>query len=118
MLPPSCREFVSNQLYFFVASGEEPVVKEESSLRYFACDESFVFSAFFADFGPLDLGKTASFCRQIDDLLKDPRDTTPCVFYCQNHPYRVANCALLICAYMICCKNSSVEEVLQNLSSP
>ena len=115
MFPPSCREFVPKLLYFCVASDEGIVNCKRSSLRYFACDETFVFSAFFADFGPLDLGKIASFCRQINDLLLDSHDGTPCVFYCQDHPYRVANSALLICAYMICCHNASVEEVLYYL---
>ena len=115
MIPSSCREFVPNRLYFFIASGQKTVVRGASSPRYFACDESFVFSAFFADFGPLDLGKTASFCTQINTLLEDPHDVAPCIFYCQNHPYIIANSALLMCAYMICCRNASVEEVFHLL---
>ena len=41
--------------------------------------------------------------------MKD-KSNAPCIFYCSDHPHRRSNAAVLICAYMIFCRNASIEE--------
>ena len=115
-------EFIPNRLYFQVvdqgsAELEENRKASASSLsssssekpQFICCDNSLIFSSFFADFGPFDLGKTVVFCRQLDDLLKK-LNSSPLVFYCSSHQHRRANAAVLICAFMILQRGATVEQ--------
>jgi hypothetical protein len=86
---------------------------EEFSLKHlskslntipFVTDKSIVYTAFFADFGPFDLGLIYKFCQQLHDTMlraKEARKTV--VFYTSDEAHTRANSAVLLCAYMVCC---------------
>ena len=81
---------------------------EDSSARsspnyvLFTNDKSLVFTSFFADFGPLDLGHTYKFCTQLQDTLaKAHASGKPVVYSCSNHPHARSNGAVMMCAYMV-----------------
>lgn len=76
---------------------------------HFTTDKELLYTAFFADFGPLNLGLTYKFCQKLDMLLTESRGQRV-VYYSSTHPHRKANSAVLLCAYMIFVRNYSVEE--------
>lgn len=72
--------------------------------------------AFFADYGPLDLGLTYTFCKDLREKLNslakftdrsniidgNGRKSAPAVYYyCSKHPHRRANSAVLLLAYLV-----------------
>lgn len=67
------------------------------------------FAAFFADFGPLDLGLTCTFCNNVEDRLKQIDAINAqrsgvkgaLVYYCSDHPHRRVNSVVLILAYLV-----------------
>jgi cell division cycle 14 len=81
---------------------DAPQQKQSSQYIYFTNDKSFVFTSFFADFGPLDLGHTHKFCTQLQETMTKAKDKHKAVVYsCSNHPHHRANGAVMICAYMV-----------------
>lgn len=84
-----------------------------------SADADLQYTAFFADFGPLNLGLTVRFCQRLDRLIlqaEQQRGTRggggiggkeketlagPVVCYCADHPHRRANTAVLLCAYLV-----------------
>ena len=67
---------------------------------HFTTDKELLYTAFFADFGPLNLGLTYKFCQKLDILLTESRGQRV-VYYSSTHPHRKANSAVLLCAYMV-----------------
>ena len=58
-------------------------------------DDSLVYTAFFADFGPLDLGLTYSFCQQLQEAMRSASSSKKSVIQiCSNHPHRRANAVI------------------------
>ncbi|MFN9908460.1 MAG: ankyrin repeat domain-containing protein, partial [bacterium] len=43
--------------------------KSRSHAFYFCIDNDLVYEPFFADFGPLDLGKVHLFCKELEKLM-------------------------------------------------
>ena len=69
---------------------------------YFTTDSTLIYTAFFADFGPLDLGLTYQFCQQLHELLKaSTAAKKSVVYYCADHLHRRANSAVLLCSYLV-----------------
>ena len=69
---------------------------------YFTTDSTLIYTAFFADFGPLDLGLTYQFCQQLHELLKaSTAAKKSVVYYCSDHLHRRANSAVLLCSYLV-----------------
>ena len=58
-------EIISQRLYWI--SDKKPP-KSRSSAFYFCIDNDLVYEPFFADFGPLDLGKVHLFCKELEKL--------------------------------------------------
>jgi cell division cycle 14 len=82
-----------------------PSKHTQSSQNYvlFLNDKSLVFTSFFADFGPLDLGLTYKFCSQLHETIKVAKEKRkPVLYSCSNHPHHRSNGAVLICAYLVC----------------
>lgn len=76
--------------------------KSASNYILFTNDSSLVFTSFFADFGPLDLGHTHKFCTQLHDTISRAKEKNkPVLYSCSNHPHHRANGAVMICAYMV-----------------
>lgn len=78
---------------------------------HFSIDDELIYTAFFADFGPLNLGLTYSFCRRLDELMQAQEASRGTVtLYCSTHEHRKANAAVLLQAYLIFVRRYSVEE--------
>ena len=61
-------EIISNRLYWI--SDKSPP-KSRQHAFYFCIDNDLVYEPFFADFGPLDLGKVHLFCKELEKLMND-----------------------------------------------
>ena len=77
---------------------------------WFTLDEDMVYTAFFADFGPLDIGKMYTFCKTMDSHMKGGPEMRKLVYYCSSHEHVTANAAVLLLAYMIFVRNMSMED--------
>ena len=89
---------------FFVISDDisDPQYQNTQRSVYFCTDNSLIYTAFFADFGPVDLGLTYTFCQQLHEILSTAATAKKnVVYYCANHPHKRANSAVLLCAYMV-----------------
>jgi hypothetical protein len=58
-----------------------------------------VYSSFFADFGPFDLGLTYKFCVELHEAINS--SSKPVLYNATNHPHTRSNSAVLICAYLV-----------------
>ena len=97
---------------FFVCVRDDWIAPSSQDSLYLKADSSFVYTAFFADFGPLDLGLTHKFCLELEQLIKKAVNEKKSVsVYCSNNPngHARANTAVLISAYLISVLDMSVE---------
>jgi cell division cycle 14 len=109
-------ELLPQKLYFLVSDNPPefaPASTGSSSGKplviSYELDDALVHSSFFADFGPLNLGKTAAFCARIDSLLRKPGGG-PVIFHSPTHPHKRSNAAVLLCAYLVFVRQLSVEQ--------
>ena len=77
----------------------------------FTIDTTFIYTAFFADFGPLHLGHTFQFCGMLDNMFKLAGDKKKIIFYTSVHPHRRANGAALLLAYLVCETTTNSSEL-------
>ena len=83
----------------------------DEKLTYISCDDdSLVYSSFFADFGPLDLGQTIKLCNGAHDLMRRS-NSGKIIFTSSSHPHKRSNAAVLVCAYLILYLGATVEQV-------
>ena len=61
-------EIIPQRLYWI--SDKNPP-KSRTHAFYFCIDNDLVYEPFFADFGPLDLGKVHLFCKELEKLIFD-----------------------------------------------
>jgi len=61
-------EIIKDRLYWI---SDKAPPKDQSNAFFFNIDNDLVYEPFFADFGPLDLGKTYRFVTELDKLLQD-----------------------------------------------
>eukprot|EP01038_Epipyxis_sp_PR26KG_P004615 gene4615-6493_t len=105
-------EIVKDKLYMTFRT-EEKMNEKISSNQFiqFINDKSLIYTSFFADFGPLDLGLTVKFCQQLHEVMNRAKEVKKAVLYiCKDHPHARSNSAVLICAYQIFVLNSTIEE--------
>jgi len=102
-------ELVPNRLYWATLNSST-LPKNTSRSHYFSADSTFIYEPFFHDFGPLNLGATYRYCRQLDDKLKDPAMRNKRIIHCCcADPKRRSNAAYLICAYMVVVQRQPAE---------
>lgn len=90
------------KLYMGFHAEDSQPNKNASNYVTFTNDCSLVFTSFFADFGPLDLGHTHKFCTQLQDTMSRAKEKNkPVLYCCSNHPHHRSNGAVMICAYMV-----------------
>jgi cell division cycle 14 len=96
-------EIIRGKLYFLVVDDLNKAQLQNTQKNiFFTTDNALIYTAFFADFGPLDLGLTYTFCQQLHELLKTAISSKKnLIYYCENHPHRRSNSVCLICAYLI-----------------
>ena len=71
---------------------------------HFTIDQELIYTAFFADFGPLNIGLTYKFCQKLDALFQQAnngKSAKKITFYSSTHPHKKANAAVLLCAYLV-----------------
>ena len=111
-------EIIEKKLFFLVADDPPSEEKAHGSssatggraiILSYDLDESLIHSSFFADFGPLNLGKTAAFCTHLDSLLRRPGGA-PVIFHVASHPHKRSNAAVLLCSYLIFVRQQTVEQ--------
>ena len=103
-------EIIPSQLYFWVVDSDFVPPKNTQDI-YFSTEFELIYTSFFADFGPLDIGKTYEFCRLMEKFIeKSNKSNVKIIYYCQNHPYTMLNSAVLIISYMIFVRNCTLFE--------
>jgi cell division cycle 14 len=97
----SCIELIKDEL-FITFQRDVSEKKFATNVVYYVNDKSFVYTSFFADFGPLDLGITHKFCDQMKRTVEmAKRAKKPVLYVCSDHPHHRSNSAVLILAYLI-----------------
>ena len=61
-------EIIPQRLYWI--SDKSPP-KSSTHAFYFCIDNDLVYEPYYADFGPLDLGKVHLFCKELEKLISD-----------------------------------------------
>lgn len=99
----SCAPILSGKLFFVVSDDIcRPQNQNTQKSVYFCTDSTLIYTAFFADFGPVDLGLTYTFCQQLHEILRTAAAAKKSVvYYCANHPHKRANSAVLLLAYLV-----------------
>jgi cell division cycle 14 len=101
-------EIIAQRLYWI--SDKKPP-KSRSSAFYFCIDEDLVYEPFYADFGPLDLGKVHLFCKELEKLMTDQSYKEYKIYHYTSTDYKKkANAAFLMGCYMIISLKKSAEE--------
>ena len=97
------RLYPTGKLHFVVSNDIcKPEFQNTQKSVYYCTDSTLIYTAFFADFGPVDLGLTYTFCEEIHEILRTAvAAKKSVVYYCANHPHKRANSAVLICAYLV-----------------
>lgn len=123
-IPPGAIEVIKGHLYFVSrdAPPERPVT---SSVRFvrsvnFATDPSFVYTSYFADFGPFDLGITHQFCHNLHTVMQEARDHRKfVVFYAGSHEHKRANAAACLMAYLVrkCMEDNCATRLTSSVST-
>jgi cell division cycle 14 len=92
-------EVIPGRLYWI--SDKNPP-KSKTHAFYFCIDNDLVYEPFFADFGPLDLGKVHLFCKELEKLINDQQYSTYKIYHYTSLDYaKQANAAFLMGAFMI-----------------
>ncbi|KAJ5723319.1 Tyrosine-protein phosphatase cdcA [Penicillium malachiteum] len=78
-----------------------PTSKRRSPV-YFTVDDTLLYNAFHADFGPLHIGHLYRFAVLFHEILGDPANSDrPVVFYSKTDARSRANAACLVACYMV-----------------
>ncbi|EPS29972.1 Tyrosine-protein phosphatase cdcA [Penicillium oxalicum] len=78
-----------------------PSTKRRSPV-YFTVDDTLLYNAFHADFGPLHIGHLYRFAVLFHEILGDPANSDrPVVFYSKTDARSRANAACLVACYMV-----------------
>ncbi|KAJ5137344.1 Riboflavin synthase-like beta-barrel [Penicillium atrosanguineum] len=78
-----------------------PTTKRRSPV-YFTVDDTLLYNAFHADFGPLHIGHLYRFAVLFHEILGDPANSDrPVVFYSKTDPRSRANAACIVACYMV-----------------
>lgn len=92
-------EIIPNKLYWI--SDRSPPRNQPNSF-YFCVDNELVYQPFYMDFGPLNLGMTYKFCKELERLIKSSSHNTHKIYhFTSTVPNKRANAAYLICAFQI-----------------
>ena len=79
-------------------------------------DQQLLYTSFFADFGPLDLGLTVSFCNEMGKALDKASKMGKLdgvVYYSSRNPQRVSIDIVLLATYLLVTKGYTAERAYQ-----
>lgn len=109
----SAQEIIAGKLYF-VALRRPDNVRSSSIAAANMCysiDEELLYEPFFADFGPLNLGRAYRYCKKTQALLQDAeRSKKRLFYYCGPHQNQRANAAVLVGMYQILFLGRSADD--------
>jgi len=116
----SAQPIVEGRLYFCAL--RHPAALRTSHLATtsicYCVDDQLLYEPFFADFGPLNLGKAYRYCKQTQELLQEAdRSKKRVYFYCGPHAHQRANAAVLVGIYQVIFLNRSAEEAFKPLQA-
>eukprot|EP00331_Platyophrya_macrostoma_P015792 CAMPEP_0176471344 /NCGR_PEP_ID=MMETSP0127-20121128/41078_1 /TAXON_ID=938130 /ORGANISM="Platyophrya macrostoma, Strain WH" /LENGTH=426 /DNA_ID=CAMNT_0017865977 /DNA_START=20 /DNA_END=1300 /DNA_ORIENTATION=- len=101
-------EIIKDKLYWI--SDRQPP-RNHPDAFFFCIDSDLVYQPFFADFGPLDIGKTYRFVTELEKLLQDPKFLKYKIFhYTSLDNAKRANAACLMGAFQILVLGKTAEE--------
>ena len=107
-------EIIPDKLYWI--SDKNPP-KNQSNSFFFNIDNDLVYEPFFADFGPLDLGKTYRFITELEKLLHDPSYKGSRFYHHTSlDNAKRTNAACLMGAFQIIVLGRNAEEAWEPLS--
>eukprot|EP00408_Alexandrium_pacificum_P049610 CAMPEP_0171254976 /NCGR_PEP_ID=MMETSP0790-20130122/52517_1 /TAXON_ID=2925 /ORGANISM="Alexandrium catenella, Strain OF101" /LENGTH=230 /DNA_ID=CAMNT_0011722891 /DNA_START=65 /DNA_END=754 /DNA_ORIENTATION=+ len=96
----------------------QSVPKNTARTHYFCIDNALLYEAFFADFGPLNLGMVYHYCKILEAKLTDPAlEGKRIVHYCAHDPKKRANAACLMCLYQVAKMHRSAEQSYEPFSA-
>ena len=97
---------------FWICDTQTPKNLENSF--YFNVDNDLVYQPFYADFGPLSLGKTWKYITELEKLLgKDKYKSNKLYHYCSTDSAKAANAAYLMGAFQVVVLKRSAEEAFK-----
>ncbi|KAL1115109.1 hypothetical protein AAG570_007140 [Ranatra chinensis] len=89
-----------------------------TKLHYFKTDEFFVYSPYFADFGPLDLGQLFRYCALVNEKLSSlANEGKAIVHWTTVNPKKRANSAFLIASYAVIELKATPKDAFRALLS-
>lgn len=101
-------EIIKDKLYWI---SDKTPPKNQSNSFFFNIDTDLVYEPFFADFGPLDLGKTYRFITELEKLLQDPSyDNSKFYHHTSIDNAKRTNAACLMGAFQIIVLGRTAEE--------
>ena len=78
---------------------------------YFNVDNDLVYQPFYADFGPLSLGKTWKYITELEKLLaKDQYKDNKLYHFCSTDSAKAANAAFLMGAFQVVVLKRSADD--------
>ncbi|GFR50188.1 hypothetical protein Agub_g12348 [Astrephomene gubernaculifera] len=108
-------------LYYFLP------LKRPDSPRYspiaqsnicYCIDDELLYEPFFADFGPLNLGRTYRFCQKTKQLLQEAEKHGKRLYlYAGPHAHQKANAAVLVGIYQVIYLNRTADVAYKPLSA-
>jgi cell division cycle 14 len=117
-------EFIKDRLYWLPTASPSNFISlfSSASFHFIDADSNYVYEPFYKDFGPLNLGYTALFYRDLNQVMKKTENTGIKVVILTSFEGRKrTNAAYLICAYMLISHGLSPDEAyspLNNISFP
>mmetsp|Transcript_1277 Transcript_1277/g.1725 ORF Transcript_1277/g.1725 Transcript_1277/m.1725 type:complete len:444 (+) Transcript_1277:93-1424(+) len=106
-------EIIKDKFYFLSTKN---VLKDTEECHFFNTDNILCYEPFFSDFGPLNLGLTYRFCKNLIAIFKSAKyKGKKIVYYCGTKPQYKANSACLVAAYMIIYEGLTADEAYEPL---
>jgi len=107
-------EIIKDKLYWI--SDKNPP-KNQPNAFFFNIDNDLVYEPFFADFGPLDMGKTYRFITELEKLLQDPAYAKSKFYHHTSlDNAKRANAACLMGCFQVIILGRSAEEAWEPFS--
>ncbi|BES87319.1 Hypothetical protein NTJ_00124 [Nesidiocoris tenuis] len=114
--PLETHEFIEGRLYFAVYRNKI-IIDDTEDTHFFNTDDLLVYTNFFEDFGPLNLGKLYRFCRILYGKLKgDAADNKRIVYWTVLTDAKRANAAFLIGCFAVILLDMSPREAIAILN--
>jgi cell division cycle 14 len=110
----NCIEIIKERLYWL--SDKNPP-KNQTNAFFFNIDNDLVYQPFFADFGPLDMGKTYRFITELEKLLQEPSYSKSKFYHHTSvDSAKRTNAACLMGAFQVVILGKTAEEAWEPFS--